>query len=114
MEDNLSYCDPSCNGCAIYLATREKDERKKHEMRVEIAQQIKELYGKECKPEDITDCDGCKSESGRLFSGSSKCNIRKCAQDKGIENCAYCTDYPCEELKKSQLQMWMPKKDQMR
>ena len=98
MEDSLSYCGLICNKCAIYLATREKDEEKRYKMRVDIASQIKELYGQDCKPEDVTDCDGCKSESGILFSGCSKCNIRKCAQDKGIENCAYCDEYPCEEL----------------
>ncbi len=100
MEDSLSYCGLICDKCAIYLATREKDEEKKHEMRVEIARQIKEHYGEEYKPEDVTDCDGCKSENGRLFSGCSKCKIRKCAQDKDIENCAYCDEYPCEELEK--------------
>jgi hypothetical protein len=100
MEDSLSYCGLICDKCAIYLATREKDEEKKHEIRADIAKQIKEIYGQDCKPEDVTNCDGCKSESGRLFSGCSKCNMRKCAQDKGIDNCAYCTDYPCEELEK--------------
>jgi len=69
-------------------------------MRVEIAQQIKKHYGQECKPEDVTDCDGCKTESGRLLSGCKKCEIRKCARDKKIENCAHCDEYACEKLEK--------------
>jgi hypothetical protein len=28
------------------------------------------------------------------------CQIRICAIEKGIENCAYCDDYPCEALEK--------------
>jgi len=100
MEDSLSYCGLICHKCAIYLATREKDKDKRDKMRVDIAQQIKKLYGQECKPEDVTDCDGCKAKSGILFSGSKNCHIRKCARQKGLENCAYCSEYVCEELEK--------------
>lgn len=100
MEDNLSYCGLTCQTCAIYLATREKDPKKKHEMRVDIARQIEEHYGGEFKPEDVTDCDGCKTENGRLFSGCYNCQIRKCAKGKAIENCAHCNEYACDKLLK--------------
>ena len=98
MEENLAYCGLICRTCAIYLATREKDQSKQHEMRVDVAEQIKKIYGQECKPEDIGDCDGCKTEGGKLFC--TGCQIRICAIEKGIENCAYCDDYPCEALEK--------------
>jgi hypothetical protein len=100
MNEIIAYCGLSCHSCAIYLATREQDPKKKREMRVDIAKQIKEHYGQECKPEDVTDCDGCKTETGRLNSGSKNCHIRKCARQKGLENCAHCNEYPCEELEK--------------
>jgi hypothetical protein len=101
MNEMVSICGlPPCHTCAIYLATREQDQRKKHEMRVEIARQIKEHYGQECKPEDVTDCDGCKAEGGRLFSGSENCQIRNCARQKGVENCAHCDEYACGNLEK--------------
>ena len=100
MNETIGYCGLNCHGCAIYLATREKDEEKKHKLRVEIAQQIKKHYGQECKPEDVTDCDGCKAKSGRLFSGSKNCQIRKCAGRKELENCAHCDEYVCENLEK--------------
>ena len=96
----LAYCGLDCGGCAIYLATREEDAEKRHQMRAEIAQQIKALYGHECKIEDVTDCDGCGIENGRLFSGCAKCQIRSCARQKGLENCAYCNQYPCQALMK--------------
>ena len=38
-------------------------------MRAEVVRICKEHYGVEHKPEDIADCDGCKAEEGRLFSG---------------------------------------------
>jgi hypothetical protein len=100
MEEMLSFCGLTCDKCPIYLATREKNDEKKHKMRIEIAQQIKEHYGQDCKAEDVTDCDGCKAEGGRLFSGSENCQIRKCAIGKAIENCAYCSEYACEKLEK--------------
>jgi hypothetical protein len=100
MDGMIAYCGSPCNTCAIYLATKENNDEKKNKMRIEIAQQIKEHYGQDCKAEDVTDCDGCKAEGGRLFSGSEKCEIRKCAKGKGIENCAHCSEYACEKLKK--------------
>ena len=98
MEENPAYCGLICEKCAIYLATRERDEKKKHEMRVDIAEQIRKHYGQETKPEDVGDCDGCKADTGELFC--TGCEIRICAVDKGIANCAYCKDYPCEKLEK--------------
>ncbi len=98
MEENLAYCGLICEKCAIYLATREQDEDKKYEMKVDIAEQIKKHYGQETKPEDVGDCDGCKAETGSIFC--SGCEIRICAVEKGIANCAYCDDYTCEALEK--------------
>jgi hypothetical protein len=97
MDEEIAYCGLICQKCAIYLATREKDHGKRHKMREDIAQEIKEHYGEECKAEDVTDCDGCKSQA-RLFSGCERCEIRKCAGQKGIENCAHCSEYACERL----------------
>ena len=98
MEENLVYCGLICQSCQIYLATRAPDEDKKYKMRVEIAREIEKHYGQECKAEDVGDCDGCKTEGGRLFS--TDCQIRICAVEKGIASCAYCQDYPCEALEK--------------
>jgi hypothetical protein len=100
MEEMISFCGLTCHKCAIYLATREKNDEEKHKMRIEIAQQIKEHYGQDCKAEDVTDCDGCLTENGRLLSGCKKCEIRKCAKAKGFENCAHCSEYACEKLEK--------------
>ena len=100
MEEILAYCGLICHSCPIYLATREKDEEKRRKMRVDIAQEIKKRYGQECKPEDVNDCYGCRAETGRLYSGCMKCQIRKCARERNLENCAHCDEYPCEKLEK--------------
>ena len=44
-------------------------------------------------------CDGCSSTSGRLVSYCRQCEIRACAMEKGLENCAFCEAYEtCEKL----------------
>jgi hypothetical protein len=50
------------------------------------------------EPEDITDCDGCWTDEGRLFSACKGCAIRKCARRRGLESCAFCDEYVCERL----------------
>ena len=98
MNEIIAYCGLYCHSCPIYLATREENDQIRNKMRGEIAEQIKEHYGWEYRPEDIIDCDGCCTESDRLFSGCSQCQIRKCARKKRVENCAYCDEYACEKL----------------
>jgi hypothetical protein len=96
----LAYCGLECEGCQIYLATRETDKEKQAKMRVQIAELINEEYGINIKPKDVTDCDGCGASSGRLYSGCSQCEIRKCAREKLCLTCAHCIEYPCDKLQK--------------
>ncbi len=69
-------------------------------MRESIVELYSQQYGMNLRLEDITDCDGCRANDERLFSGCLNCEIRKCAGKKNIENCAYCNNYACEILKK--------------
>lgn len=98
MKEMLAYCGLICHSCPIYLATREENKEKQAGMRAQIAKLCNELYGMMYEPEDINDCDGCRTERGRLFSACQSCEIRKCARQKSLENCAYCTDYSCGKL----------------
>jgi hypothetical protein len=99
-SEMIAYCGLNCITCPIYLATREKNPEKQRQMKEQIVIAIKKYLGEEKRVEDITDCDGCKMQSGRLYSGCRNCQIRKCASEKGLENCAYCSEYPCEKLSK--------------
>jgi len=76
----------------------EKNKEVQAKMRTEIVQLCKEQYGMNYESEDITDCDGCRTEGEKLFSASKSCPIRKCAREKEIENCAYCTEYACGKI----------------
>jgi hypothetical protein len=98
MGEAIAYCGLICRTCPIYLATREENEVERVRMRVEIAQLCREKYGMEYEPEDITDCDGCRTDAGKLFPACKTCPIRKCAREKGLENCSYCSEYVCDRL----------------
>jgi len=95
----IAYCGLTCDNCPVHLATIEPDELRQQTMRVTIAEQCANYYGLNYQPEDINDCDGCRSGTGRLFSGCAKCEIRKCAIFKKSEYCAFCEDYACDKLK---------------
>jgi hypothetical protein len=99
-QEMIAYCGLNCITCPIYLATREKNPEKQRQEREQIVIAIRKYLGEEKSVEDITDCDGCTTKSGRLYSDCRKCQIRKCAREKGLENCAYCSEYPCRKLSK--------------
>ena len=96
----IAYCGLACENCPIHLASLEQDKSRQQTTRESIAEQCSKHYGMNLQTEDITDCDGCRANTGRLFTGCLNCEIRKCANYKNIENCAYCNDYACEKLKK--------------
>jgi hypothetical protein len=98
MGKMLAYCGLRCDTCPVYVATREKDDDRKHEMRVSIARQCNEKYGMELEAEDISDCDGCIAVGGRLFKGCTQCEIRKCAMQKNLTSCAFCDEFGCDKL----------------
>ncbi|MGD0037947.1 MAG: DUF3795 domain-containing protein [Bacteroidota bacterium] len=98
MNDILSYCGLVCNTCPIYLVTREANKEEQVRKRIEIARICREQYGLKYEVANITDCDGCQTTNGRLFSGCFGCVIRKCAKQKAVENCAHCNEYICEQL----------------
>lgn len=101
MTGTVAYCGIVCGTCPIYVATKQENREAQQRMRAEIVRLCQEHYGMQYQLEDITDCDGCRTEGGRLFPPSTACQIRTCAKQRGIENCAHCPDYACEQLEKT-------------
>ena len=100
MNTMIGYCGLDCQGCPIHLAALEPDDSKQRAMRIEIARICAQQYGMDLRLQDVTDCDGCRSKTERLFSGCARCEIRKCAIDKKLSSCAFCADYACQKLLK--------------
>ncbi len=95
MEKMIAYCGITCTECPAFLATQDDDDAK----RKETAELWTKQYNVDIKPEDIN-CDGCLSDTGRLVGHCYVCEMRKCGQERGVANCAYCNDYGCQKLEK--------------
>ena len=98
MTQMIACCGLACHTCPIYLATMQENAEEQTRMRSEIVRQCKGHYRQDYQLEDITDCDGCQTEGGRLFSGCKNCRIRKCTMGKKLKSCAYCAEYACGDL----------------
>lgn len=89
----IAMCGLVCNDCIAFIATQ-KNDAKLRERVVEAWSTEKERL----RLEDV-DCDGCKA-GGRLYMFCKVCNVRKCGLQRGIGNCGYCNEFPCEKLEK--------------
>jgi hypothetical protein len=92
-EKIIAKCGLGCSECPAYIATQKNDDA----LRAETAKKWSEMFKADIKPTDIN-CDGCQSESARLFSYCQTCDIRKCAREKKVETCAACPEYSCAKL----------------
>ena len=94
MKYVLGYCGVECSKCPAYIATINND----NELRRRYATEQSEFYGIEILSERIN-CVGCL-EDGEHLGYCSMCEIRRCCRDRGLETCAECDEYVCEELEK--------------
>lgn len=92
VEKCIGSCGLTCSDCGAYLATHKDDD----ELREEVARKWTREYGHLFSKKDIN-CDGCLS-TGRHVGYCSTCQIRKCAAERNMPNCAWCSEYPCEKL----------------
>lgn len=93
MSKLIAFCGNDCSACPGYIATKNDD----NEARAKIAEEWSKQFGGDFKASDVN-CDGCTDIAGRHVGYCAMCGVRKCASAKGVENCAYCSDYACETL----------------
>lgn len=89
----ISICGLDCSECPARLSFLNDD----NVLRIKTAAEWSKLYGAEIKATDVN-CTGCKGEGIKFPHCENGCTFRKCAIEKGIDNCSLCSDYPCEEL----------------
>lgn len=94
MEKIIAFCGIICSDCPAFLATHNDDD----DARKKTAELWAKQFNVDLKPEDINCKGGCPSEGENVFSYCKVCQIRKCGQDKGLQNCAHCEEYVCEKL----------------
>ena len=90
MEEILTLCGYRCDLCQFYNKNLENQKDKER-----VSQDFKRIFGHDVKPEDV-ECVGCKNE-GR--HGDPNCPVRPCVLEKGVENCAHCSEFVCDKLK---------------
>lgn len=88
MKKMLGRCGYRCDLCAA----RSDDPA----LRQKLIDGWKKYLGHDMYTVENVRCDGCMNE-GRL--ADKNCPIRPCTIEKGLKNCAYCDEYPCEKLK---------------
>jgi hypothetical protein len=94
MAEIIAYCGLNCGGCPAYIATQADDRGGLERVAAEWREQFN-------SPEITADsivCDGCLASNGRLAGYCAICEIRACAIERGVVNCAHCADYACEKL----------------
>jgi len=88
-----AYCGLNCAECPAYIATQKNDDA----LRAETAKKWSEMFKADIKASDVN-CDGCPTDSERVFNYCRICEIRKCAREKKLATCADCPEYPCQKL----------------
>jgi len=86
-----AVCGLFCPGCSVYIGTREDPER------------LKLIAARWNIPVEEARCDGCRSD--RRFVYCQTCQMVTCADERGLEFCGECDEYPCEKLKEFQAEM---------
>lgn len=92
-NDLTAICGPSCTQCDAYIATRSNNKVELERIAAEWTKAMGRLF----KPEDII-CDGCRMPGSHLSSYCATCEIRLCAQRKGMITCAHCPECPCDKI----------------
>jgi hypothetical protein len=89
----IAFCGLDCAACPAYLAA----ERLSMDERQKIADQWVKEFNAQVSAADI-DCVGCMVKDGTHIGHCSECAIRLCGLERGLANCAVCSDYGCDKL----------------
>ncbi|MFC2079583.1 DUF3795 domain-containing protein [Candidatus Bipolaricaulota bacterium] len=82
-----SPCGLDCFNCPAHLAMTDDEERARWA----------QMTG---KPLEEAFCTGCRNEGGAisLFGRDKPCSAWTCVQEKGLEFCCDCEEFPCDNL----------------
>ena len=95
LRELTAPCGLDCFNCPGYLANDNEEIRK------QLAARAQEYGIPYKKAYEISVCRGCRKEEGICPIGGLRtepCKVFKCVTSKGIESCADCDDFPCDNL----------------
>lgn len=93
-EIAIGKCGCDCRICPTY-----KDNLRTLEDREHCSSGWQKYLDVNLSPEKLRACDGCSLPDSERNTCYLNCKVRKCCMVNTMQNCAYCTDYPCRELK---------------
>ena len=93
MNKIIAYCGLVCSDCSAYIATQADDQAALEK----VAAQWREEYNAPDITVESVLCDGCL-DGGRKCGHCADCEIRACGVERGVINCAHCSEYACERL----------------
>jgi len=115
MNEKIGFCGYRCGLCPAY-----KDNIVGKDDRQKASDGWFKYYGFRIPAEEIY-CDGCLAEDStdprRI---DPDCEVRACALQRGLPNCAHCDDFMCEKLSKKMIDLdkiakrvggWIPQED---
>lgn len=92
LAPHMAFCGLDCSDCAIYVASKTGDDS----LRQAYAAHESARWKIEIDASRLN-CHGCKDLQPK--SGfCATCEVRKCAMERQLENCATCAEYPCSKL----------------
>ena len=95
-KELLAPCGLYCGVCSIYIAHRDNN--------LKFKEKLLPIYKSFAKSVDDIACTGCLSD-GIVFPVCRSCPIKKCSQDKGINGCHQCNDFPCKFIENFPIQV---------
>ncbi len=95
MTAMVAFCGLDCSTCEAYLATRTGDKAEKER----VAAIWRERYNAPRITAAYVTCDGCTNLQGHAGGCCTECDIRPCAIEHQVANCAHCAGYEgCDKL----------------
>lgn len=88
MKEMHGFCGYRCHLCAA--RSPNKDTRQG------LVDGWRKYFGHQDYTAENVQCDGCKG-GGKL--ADKKCQANPCAQEKGVEFCMLCDEFPCQKMK---------------
>ena len=87
---HISYCGYDCSLCPVFIASKVND--------LDTLRKILFISNDKEISVDTHGCYGCCDERSKNFM-CLNCYIKSCAQDKLLNSCGKCSDFPCQYLK---------------
>ena len=94
MKNLFSKCGCNCGRCPSY-----KENLRTDEGRQRCSDGWYKYLGFRLSPGKLRLCDGCQAPDDENPVRYQNCYVRRCAVRNGVETCAHCSGYPCEDVK---------------